>query len=336
MVSPALAWIAAALVVAAGVAGWFVTRTQRAQGRRVWVANSAYVLALPSFRWRLLLRRAAVASLAVFAVTGGLVAALLVGRPVDRTVQDERLATRDIVLCLDVSGSMLPFDSEVLQSFEEMIPSFQGERIALNVWNSTTRVVFPLTDDYALIAEELRTGAELLAIDVFSPFTSPADYRRLEEWLAGTITWSDSQSSLIGDGLANCVLSFDLADTERARTIILATDNQVAGVPVFSLPEAAAFADERDVRIHALYAAEYADDVARAEYEQVVTSRDGLFYELSDAAAVEGIIADIQAQQAAELDSDPKVVELDRPDRWYGWLVALVAALVLVGWRTRT
>ncbi len=336
MISPVLAWVAGALVVGAGLAGWFAARPRVEERRRIWVANSAYVLALPAFRWRLLLRRLAVATVVAVVLLAGLVAAALAGRPVDRVVQDERLATRDIVLCLDVSGSMLPFDSSVLRAFQAMVPSFQGERIALNIWNATTRVVFPLTDDYALVEEELRRGAELLSLNLFSPFLGPEDIRLLEEWFAGTVSWSDSQSSLIGDGLANCVLSFDLADTERARTIILATDNQVAGIPVFTLAEAADFADERGVRVHALYAAEFAEPAARAEYEEVITSRGGLFYELSDAGAVAGIIADIQAQQAAELDSDPKVVEVDRPDRWYGWLVALVALLVLVGWRART
>ncbi len=245
------------------------------------------------------------------------------------------MATRDIVLCLDVSGSMIPFDSEVLEVFAEMVPSFQGERIALNIWNATTRVVFPLTDDYALVERELAEGAEILDIDITNPFTSAERFRALERWIAGTVSWSDANSSLIGDGLANCALSFDQADTERSRTIIMATDNQVAGVPVFSLPEAAAFADERGARIHGLYAAGIPDSFARQEYEEVVTSRGGLFHELTDAAAVEGIIADITAQQAVELQSDPKVVEVDRPDRWLGALVALVAMLVLGAWWVR-
>ena len=50
---------------------------------------------------------------------------------------------------------------------------------------------------------------------------------------------------------------------------------------------------------------------------------------------MDGIIVDIAAQQAVELESDPKVVEVDRPDRWYGWLVALVAALVVAAWWVR-
>ncbi len=335
MVSPVLVWVAAAVVMVAGAAGWFVTRGRRDARDRIWVANSSYLFALPSFRRRLALRRAAAVGVTALVAGASLVAAVLVGRPVDRFTQDERMATRDIVLCLDVSGSMMPFDSQVMDSFVAMLPSFQGERIALNIWNATTRVVFPLTDDYVMVEEELTAGSQLLDLDIYSPLTTPDEFRRLEEWFAGTVSYSDSNSSLIGDGLANCVMSFDLADSQRARTIILATDNQVAGVPVFSLPEAAAFADERDIRIHAIYAAEFADAAARAEYEQVVTSRGGLFYELSDAAAVDGIIDDITAQQAEELESDPKVVEVDRPDRWYGWLVAFAALLVVGAWRLR-
>lgn len=334
MVSPGLVWVAVAVVAAGAALGWFL-RSRPAPTARRYVANSAYLLALPSFRRRLLRRRAGAGLLVTLVVGATAAAALLVGRPVDRYVEDERMATRDIVLCLDVSGSMIPFDSEVLESFAAMVPSFRGERIALNVWNATTRVVFPLTDDYALVERELAEGAEILDIDITNPFTSAERFRALEQWIAGTVSWSDANSSLIGDGLANCALSFDQADTERSRTIIMATDNQVAGVPVFSLPEAAAFAEERGARIHGLYAAVTQDSVARQEYEEVVTSRGGLFHELSDAAAVDGIIADITAQQAVELESDPKVVEVDRPDRWLGALVALVAMIVLGAWWVR-
>lgn len=334
MMSPALVWVAVAVVVLAGLLGWFLRGRQASAGQRH-VANSGYLLTLPSFRRRLTRRRVGAGLLATLVAGSTAAAALLVGRPVDRAVEDEQMATRDIVLCLDVSGSMIPFDSEVLRSFGKMVPSFRGERVALNVWNATTRVVFPLTDDYALVEAELAEGAQVLGIDLASPFTSAEAYLALERWLAGTVSWSDANSSLIGDGLANCVRSFDLADTERSRTIIMATDNQIAGVPVFTLPEAAEFADERDIRIHALHAASIEDEAARQEYEQVVTSRGGLFHDLADPAAVDGIIADIAAQQAVELESDPKVVEVDRPDRYFGWLVVMVAALVLGAWWVR-
>lgn len=335
MVTPALAWVAAAVVLAAALAGWFLRGRRRRAGSRVHVANTGYLTALPAFRRRLSRQRAAAGALAAVVAAAAAATALLAGRPVDRLIRDERMATRDIVLCLDVSGSMFPFDSEVLATFRRMVPSFQGERIALNIWNATTRVVFPLTDDYALVESELATGAELMAIDLNSLAIPPEAYLRLEDWLAGTFSYTDQNSSLIGDGLANCAMAFDLADTERSRTIVMATDNEVAGAPVFELPEAATFADERGIRIHALYAAEVSNPAARQEYADVITSRGGLFYQLNDPRAVDGIIADITQQQAVELESDPKVVELDRPDRYYGWLVGLVSLLLLGAWRMR-
>lgn len=335
MVTPALVWLALAVVAVAGAAGWFL-RGGRRRSAPIPVANTGYLHALPAFRRRLTMQRVAGVALGVLLAGAAVTTALLAGRPVDRLIRDERMAARDIVLCLDVSGSMLRFDSEVLGTYRELLPSFQGERIALNIWNATTRVVFPLTDDYGLVEEELARGAELTAIDPDSLATPPQAYLRLEEWLAGTFSYTDDNSSLIGDGLANCALSFDLADTERSRTIILATDNEVSGAPVFSLTQAAAFAAERDIRIHAVYASLLGNQAARAEYEQVITSRGGLFYQLDDPGAVNGIVADIAAQQAHELESDPKVVELDRPDRYYGALVGLVALLVVGAWRLRT
>lgn len=335
MVSPWLVWVAGALVVLGGIAGWFLFRRRRQKGGHTYVANSAYIFSLPSFARRLTLARIAAMTLVTIVAVSAVVTALLAGRPVDRYLQDERMATRDIVLCLDVSGSMMPFDSEVLRRFAEMIPSFHGERIGLNVWNATTRVVFPLTDDYAMVEFELEQAAELLDMDIFSASTSSSSFRDLEEWLAGTMVYNSMNASLIGDGLANCALAFDLSDDERSRTIIMATDNQVAGQEVFTLPAAAEFAAERDITVHAIYAAEFGLASERDEYESVITGHGGLFYELADPDAADGIIDEITAQQAVELDANPKVVEIDRPDRYYSWLVGFVAVLIVAAWRLR-
>lgn len=333
MVTPALVWVALAAVVAAFAAGWWWRSRPHRAARATYVANSSYVFTLPSFRRRLTLHR--LAALGLIGTLGVATAlnALLAGRPVDRFTQDERMATRDIVLCLDVSGSMMPFDSQVLRQFAEMIPSFQGERIALSVWNATSRLVFPLTDDYSMVKYELEHAADLLDTDLLG--SNSADWMELEQWLAGTYSLTSYNSSLVGDGLANCALAFDLAEESRSRAIILATDNQVAGDEVFTLAQAADFAAERDIRVHAIYAAEFALAGEKDEYQQVITSHDGLFYELSDPAAARGIVDEITAQQAVELDADPHVVEQDRPDRYFGWLVGALAAFLLLAWRAR-
>lgn len=333
MVSPALIWVALAAAVAAFAAGWLWRARSRRSRSATYVANSAYVFTLPSFRRRLTLHRMAALGLVGTLGVATVLNALLAGRPVDRFTQDERMATRDIVLCLDVSGSMMPFDSQVLRQFSEMIPSFQGERIALSIWNATSRLVFPLTDDYAMVEYELEHAADLLDSDLLG--MSSSSWVELEQWLAGTYSVSSYNSSLVGDGLANCALAFDLAEEDRSRAIVLATDNQVAGDEVFSLSAAADFAAERDIRVHAIYAAEFPLAGERDEYESVISSHGGLFYELSDPAAARGIVDEITAQQAVELDADPQVVESDRPDRYFGWLVVALGAFLVLAWRVR-
>ncbi|MGO1173429.1 MAG: vWA domain-containing protein, partial [Actinomycetaceae bacterium] len=268
--------------------------------------------------------------LAVTVLASGALAA----RPVDRDVRHEELTNRDIVLCLDVSGSMIEFDAEILAEFQELVSSFDGERIALNIWNSTTRVVFPLTDDYALVNEELEHGAEVLG--AYGGLGS-TDWESIDAYMRGTMSTTSMSSSLIGDGLANCVQSFDLTDDERSRSVVLATDNEIAGDPVYTLEEAAALAQERDVTVHGLYASTMGaiSGGPRDEYESTVLEHGGVFYELGDADAVPAIVDQVQAQQEAELDADPTVVVTDRPDRWLPWATLGLAGFLLMAWRVR-
>nr|NLD40818.1 VWA domain-containing protein [Actinomycetales bacterium] len=334
--SPWAPWVVVGIVAVAALLGWvWVVRQRRGGSHRTYVANSGYLYGLPSFKRRLLLHRFAALGLTAIVAAATLFTALLAGRPVDRYTTNERMATRDIVLCLDVSGSMISFDSQVLRTYSQMVDSFDGERIALNIWDYTTRQVFPLTDDYAMVRDELEMGADITSIGLFSITITQGAIEKYEEWMAGTFPPNAQGSSLIGDGLASCVLSFDLEEEDRSRTVILATDNEPYGESIFSLQEAAELAEERGIRIHAIYASEFPYADYRDEYEQVITSRGGLFYELSNPSAVQEIVQEITTREAVELDATPKVVEIDRPDRFYPWLVLLIGGLVLAAWRAR-
>ena len=92
---------------------------------------------------------------AVLAVLALITMAALVGRPARVAAEDEHSANRDIVLCLDVSGSTLPYDQQVIATYRTLISHFKGERIGLSIFNSTSRTVFPLTDDYSMAARQL-------------------------------------------------------------------------------------------------------------------------------------------------------------------------------------
>lgn len=328
-------------VVVLGALGLFFRRRRTAPSKVTWVANASYLTSLPAFRTRLSRYRVLLAALAVVLAAGTVATGFLAARPVDRQAQSEELASRDIVLCLDISGSMIEFDTEVVERFLELVPSFNGERVALSIWNSTSRTVFPLTDDYQLVEEELRYAADVLDFDVDSLNDWSFDvgqYNRLVDYIGGTQGMGETQSSLVGDGLATCALMFDEQDTERSRSIILATDNEVLGDEVYPLPEAGALVAERGITMFGIYAGSTTatSQAQRTEYQDVVESNGGLFFDAEDPDLVPQVIDQIAAQQAVDLEAETDIVITDRPERYFVWLLTAIGVYVIAIWRLRT
>lgn len=331
----------AVVALAVGI-GWLLRRGSAPSESVRWIANAGYLTELSAYRSQLTVYRVGLGGAVAVLLLGALGVGTLLARPIERQIRNDELATRDIVLCLDVSGSMINFDTEIVDKFLELTDSFQGERISLSIWNSTSRTVFPLTDDYTLVREELLAAREALDFDINSLAGWAFDQAGLERLLAfidGTEGGGDpNSSSLVGDALASCALQFDEADTERSRSIILATDNQVLGQPIYTLTEAAELVAEREITLIGLYAGEttITSEAERKEFETVVAGLDGLFFEASDPTLVDGVIDDISAQQAVDLDATPEVVITDRPETAYAITVIAVSLLLVGLWRLRT
>ena len=221
-----------AVLVIVGLAAWLWPRRRRNTTGALPLAGAARIRALPRFTQlaRARLRWLVIESCAL--AVGGFGVALLAAGPVAaRTIAEER-SNRDIVLCLDVSGSMSQVDRDVIASFTGLATELAGERIGFVLFDASAVTIFPLTDDAAFIQQHLAETRDSLG----------------QSKVAGTRV-GDLGSSLIGDGLASCLQHFDQADTRRSRTVVLATDNQVAGTPLFSLTDATARAVERDVLV---------------------------------------------------------------------------------------
>ena len=338
-------WVWAAVLVAvlalAGLA-WWRARRRRAENRQnaVWVANSGYLADIPEVRRWLrrhrMLQAVAVTAVLVATVGAGAIAA----RPVDRATVVDKLGTRDIVLCLDVSGSMISYDGAMLTVFDRLVDNFRGERIALSVFNASSRTIFPLTDDYALVHEQLAAGMRALdrdpsALDAYDP-RDAADILEYLQFTAGTLA-SDNGSSMIGDGLANCALLFDEQNTTRSRSIVFATDNQLAGDPIYTLAQAANLVASRGITLHGIFGAPamYQNTPEDTEFRQIVLAHGGMYFEAADPSMVQQIVDDVVAQQAVELGARPRVVVTDRPRPWFWVLLVGVAVLVVAGWRVR-
>ncbi|MHA7296826.1 vWA domain-containing protein [Pseudarthrobacter sp. MDT3-1] len=335
-------WLIPPALVIAALAGWRAYRPDRhANARRRPVANADRLTALPEYQAALRRHRRWLAVAALAATTLLVSAVAAAARPVELTTIQPEQRNRDIMLCLDTSGSMSSADAAVVQVFAELAKEFDGERIGLTVFDSSAVQVFPLTDDYGYVQEQLQ-----LAQNAFEGSPGSAGF------LDGT--WNGRGSSLIGDGLASCVNGFPYtgaADARRAetgtseagqrrsRSIVLATDNYLSGDPIFTLEQAAALAKERDVRVYALNPGDFdygpGPGQPGARLRTAAEASGGAYHQLDSPEAVADIVHSAQETEATAMKGAPRAVVSDRPE--LPLTLALLSGLVLAGasWRLR-
>jgi Ca-activated chloride channel family protein len=320
------AWILLGLVpvVAAVIVALRLGRRRQGSDAVVPVAHTGRLTRLPGFAAAVSRMRAVTVVAVVLVALLGATAALLAARPVVTSTEKPAKFTRDVVLCLDVSGSMTDVDIDVLERFTELSEGFEGERLALVIFNSSSAQVFPLTDDYEYIGEQLE--AVRASLDGTGEFSDA---------FGGTLTGEGA--SLIGDGLASCVLTFDRSDEERSRSVVLATDNDINGTPIMTLDEAGAFAASRDVRVYGIdpSVTKPGDSEDSAEFQRVVDSTDGEYFVLDSADTVPAIVDSIEATEAALVDDEPKSTVSDQPMLPAVLALVLLAGLLVVVWRAR-
>ena len=291
---------------------WLVLR-RRGEPAPVALANTELLRGLPEYRravrrhrWLVAGGVSLVALLAVAAVVGA-------ARPVQRVTLVDQKDNRDIVLCLDVSGSMIDVDTEVVATFLRLAEGFRGERISMVVFNSSAVPVFPLTDDYDFVSDQLRRAQRSLTlVDGKDPF------------FAGTL--NGAGSSLIGDGLATCVRSFDHPELDRARSVILASDNEAAGKSLFTLPEGGQLAKTAGIQVYGMNPSDNPSSSAAVEMRNVVESTGGIYFALNDVNAVRRTLEAVTSREATRIPTAPRTVIHDVP----GVPIAL-AALAVIG-----
>ncbi|ALJ21532.1 vWA domain-containing protein [Microbacterium sp. No. 7] len=303
------------LLVGAAIGLW--TSRARRGGAAAAVARAERVRALPAFQRTV--RRRIVALTAVLALGAGavIVTGVLVARPQSVRTVDPVASHRDIVLCLDVSGSMAEVNHDLLTMFAGLAAEFRGERVGLTIFDGSAVQVFPLTSDSAYVQRQL---GDLAAAG------------NSREMHAGTHL--GPSSSLIGDGLAACVLHFDQPDLDRSRSVILATDNYSGDGTIVTLEEAAAYAADHGVRVYAINPdASYGDPA----YQLVAAAQStgGRGYDLAASDTIDKVVADVRREAIAELRGKPQAVETDAPGPWIVAAVLAAGAFLVVMERVR-
>lgn len=310
------------LAVGIGLALGLRRGAQGVAGERARIARAERLRSLPAFRQALLRRILALTGILVLGTLSIVAAGVVAARPMSSQTIQPMNTSRDIMLCLDVSGSMTEVDVEVLGVFEELLEDFEGERIGLTIFNSSPVQIFPLTDDYDFIREHLAS------------IKASFDYvDEIPEHWVGTL--NGDGASLIGDGLAACTMGFDRPDDERSRSVIFATDNEINGASIVTLEEAAGYAKSKGVRVFALNPVQGKDADVSAELAAAAETTGGAAYGLRDTTTVSDIVTEVQEQEATELRGEAQVVWTDTPDLWIVVLSIALLSLAGVLWRVR-
>lgn len=312
------------LLVAALLVAWVRIWRARTPSGASYVAHAARLRSLP--RYRALVQRrqlfgVAGSLAALIACAGGI---LLGGRVQETQVVERADSARDIMLCLDASGSTAPWNVDVIEELRDIVSRLQGERIGLTIWNNAAITKFPLTDDYGFVLDRLDEAEQ--AFNGWSDILPTQDF---DDYTAGTWTQNrDDQSSLVADGLVSCVQRFDQLDKERGRAVVFATDGEQRGRGVFDLAEAATYAAERGVVVHVIANPGEPDregDVAGLQAVADVTG--GSFAELGTDGSAEQLVDRIDDLKAAKIDKPPLVQRVDEPHR--GQVVASIGVALL-------
>lgn len=313
-------WAGAAVLAAAALVGlvaWWAARPRRMAGAPVPVAHLDRVRALPGFRalaqreWQ---RRRIEAGCLLLAVVG---AALMCSRLVGVSDDSEEMRTREVVLCLDVSGSMHEVDADVIDTYLALVKTLKDERIGFVMFDAHAVTVFPLTTDRDYIARELAAA---------KPAIDPGPVPGTLAPLVG--------SSLIGDGLASCVQQFDQRDPVRSRTVVLATDNVVSGDSIYTVSEAGKLAENNDIMVFGVMPV--AKDRRPTEQLRAAvrpTAGDIISITAGEPTNLARISSAIKAQQKTALLAMAQERSFDRV--WPGavLLLAGLAGSLLVVWR---
>lgn len=337
-------WWISVLLAATVIIGWIALgmihkkRPSNKNQTKLPLANSWRLTKLPEYQ-RLVRRQQWIArGLICLMIASLLSSILLAGRPARMSVEEPEMKNRDIILCLDVSNSMDEIDGELTKLYAEMIQSFEGERIGMVVFNALPMTIFPLTNDYKFAKSQLEQVSKIFTHDAGPTDKETNDY--YYDILMNTSTSGDS--SLIGDGVAGCVNRFDQLGEKRSRSVILATDNYVGYNPIVTLPEAAAVAKDKNIRIYgigpeaSLMSNQTEARSIEEEYKQSMLVTGGDYYKMNDTNTIGKIIQQVTTQEATRLKGSPQIVYTDQPQIFIYVITALLAVVYTISWRIRS
>ncbi len=303
-------WLALALVAVFGLAALARLRFKPKKPVR-FVANSKTLGILPSFKKEQ--QRAQLLRTIEYAALGVLVATLIIiaGRPQQRIQKIEQEQSRDIVMCVDVSGSMKDYAASAFTTLQNIVNKNPTDRYSVVLFQNAPYVALPLTSDVSAI----NTIAKKFSDDFKDSEFTASD---LLGFKSGD---NDSGGTDIALGLASCMRRFDAIEEPRSRHIIMLSDMDHNSVS--DQNAVAALLPKYGVKLYVLAPQR---DVAFAQDSPVVqiagASVGALDNDSDSSAALSSIFNSILSTRTSQA-----YVLADAPYGWWG-----IALIALITW----
>lgn len=257
--------------------------------------------------------------------------AFLSSRITKTQVLDGRVYNRDIMLCMDVSGSVNSLNKEIVETYKAIIKSLNGERFGISIFNTSSYLLVPLTDDYDYLLDILNTLSKALSASTDRANYSSSEYLYLVKYLYyGTLVGNASRgSSLIGDGLASCVFDFPNLDEDRSRTIIFSTDNYDQGTSYVNVEEAAKISKNKGIVVYSI-ATKNTTAKNGLELRKATELTGGQYFIQGQGETIENVVRNIESQEKTALEGDKKSVVIDYPQVPFIIILLGFTALIIV------
>lgn len=310
---------------------WVLHRWQHKRKRgqliqAIAVAHTSRMTDLPVYRN--VLRRYRLMMRLVFALLSlnFIVAVVMTARPAAVSIITPTQQNRDIMLCLDTSGSVLAEDTKLLNRFSSLVKSFKGQRFGLTLFNASAVTIIPLNDNYELISQRLASASQAFKEQKGPAFTALTN---------GTLAGYKNGTSLVGDGLTTCIQRMGANAQRRSQSVILATDNEANGKPIVGMAQAIGLAKQRNIHIYAVDPGVHDGNLAtsHSQLEVVASQTDGGYYQLGDQNVVSSIIDSIAKQVPEEFIGLAQQAINDNPEPFIYAAVLMGIASVILLWR---
>ncbi len=273
-------------------------------------------------RYRILLVFAALFSIgSIFSCT------LTASRPIQVNEKGSDADTRDIMLCIDISGSTSSYREEFIGYFDEIVDQLKGERIGITIFAEHSTVLTPLSNDYGGIKKSL---SDLKNSYYLASSASTID-ANLRYSYYNLVVGSGSN---IGSGVVGCLDNIHtLNDDNYSKSMIVLTDNhQSPDLEDISITVAANYAKAHNVVMYGVNIGS-SDASEDAQFRTAATSTGGLYF-TSKQQALKAAQA-IKDQEEIRHKGEIEYVYEDSPNLGIQISFVLIVLLFAVIWRIK-